>query len=203
MSATESRSAGSKQLMHFLYTDECNVNPEEAEFFIYAGIGVGADASGAFSKEMEDIRARHGYKPGNLLKFNTHQGPAHIRADQHRAAKSELLDAAAKHGVVMFASFILHNVANNPEKARLLEINRVCYHFHCYLNRKKEDGLVLLDTFTDKELIPHLRQKFSVGLEGMPYSRTMGLPRILGYHLASIGTSHFCSVVDVVAGSLR
>lgn len=37
----------------------------------------------------------------------------------------------------------------------------------------------------------------------MPYSKSLTLDRILGYHVSSIGTSHFCSLVDVVVGSLR
>jgi hypothetical protein len=49
-----------------------------------------------------------------------------------------------------------------------------------------------------------LREKFSIGLTGnRPFSKTLPLDRILGYHLATIGTSHFTSVIDVILGSLR
>ena len=31
----------------------------------------------------------------------------------------------------------------------------------------------------------------------------MRLSRIMGYHLATIGSSHFCSVIDIVLGAFR
>jgi hypothetical protein len=103
----------------------------------------------------------------------------------------------------LVASFILHSVATTPEQARRFEINRVCFHFHCLLNRANDHGVVLLDTFADKTLNDLLSEKFLVGLKGLPHSRIYRLDRILGFHLASIGTSNFCSLVDIVVGALR
>ena len=191
--------------MHFLYTDEANIDPKDTEFFIYAGVAVPGEAAKPLSDELEKIRSEHSYKPGDLLKFNTVERPDHVSQDAHREAKRLLVEAAGRHGVKLLASFILHNVATSPDEARRNEINRICYHFDCFLARENDHGLVLIDPFTDSlgQAVNHLREKFSVGLVGMPYSKTMKLARILGYHLAPIGTSHFCSLVDVVIGSLR
>jgi hypothetical protein len=98
---------------------------------------------------------------------------------------------------------ILHDVATSAEEARRKSINTICYHFDCYLNRPNSHGLVLIDRFDDRQIDAHLREKFSVGLKGMPYSREMRLERIVGYHYSAIGQSHFASVVDIVLGSFR
>ena len=191
--------------MYLLYTDEVNVDSRRSEFFIYAGAAISGNIANSLAEDIENIRAKSGYKPKDTLKFNTRERPSHIGPDTHRKAKQQVLAAAAKHGVKLIASFILHDIATSPDEARRNEINRVFYHFDCFLHREEDYGLVLLDPFTDSlgQLADHLREKFSVGLVGMPYSRNMPLKRILGYHLASIGTSHFCSLVDIVIGSLR
>jgi hypothetical protein len=90
------------------------------------------------------------------------------------------------------------------DEARRNEINRVCFHFNAYLHRVQDHGLVLVDTFNDPRLNTLLREKFATGITGhLPYSRALRLDRILGFHQATIGTSHFSSVVDVVLGGLR
>jgi hypothetical protein len=116
------------------------------------------------------------------------------------------MDAAARHGVKLLASFLLHKIIKDgdAEQARRNEISRICYHFDAYLSRVADNGLVLVDTSTDPRLNNVLREKFSIGITGsLPSSKTLPLTRILGYHQATVGTSHFSSVIDVVLGSLR
>ena len=90
------------------------------------------------------------------------------------------------------------------DEARRNGINTLCFHFDCLLGRDKSPGVVLIDRFNDKKLDQHLTEKVSIGLTGnFPFSRAMKINNIVGYHIASIGQSHFCSLVDVVLGSLR
>jgi len=192
--------------MHLFYTDETNVDPESTEFFVYAGVAIPSENAAALSADIHELRKRNGYEPRDLLKFNTRERPDHISPTEHTAAKRELMEAAARHGVKLIASFLLHKIAQDGdvERARRNEINRVCYHFDAYLHRVKDYGVVLVDTFNDVQLNNVLREKFSMGIGGsLPFSRTLPLDRILGYHQATIGTSHFTSVIDVVLGSLR
>lgn len=123
--------------MHLLYTDEVNMNPENSEFFVYAGVSIPGDNAAALHADIEALRQRNGYKPGDPLKFNTVERPVYVDAGQHQAAKRELMEAAAKHGVKLFASFLLHNIVKDSDidQARRNEINRVCFHFNSYLNR--------------------------------------------------------------------
>ena len=189
--------------MYLLYTDETNVDPQTSDFFAYAGVAIPGDRAGQLSSRIDAVRAANGYRADDLLKFNTRERPAHVTPEQHRDAKQQLLAEAGGHGVKLFCSFILHRVATSPEVARLNEINRICLHFNYYLNRVHDHGLVLIDTFPNNSLFAILKQKFLVGLKGLPYSESYRLDRLLGLHVASIGSSHFCSVVDVVLGSLR
>jgi hypothetical protein len=65
--------------------------------------------------------------------------------------------------------------------------------------------MVLIDRFNDEgnAIDAHLTEKFSIGLKDMPYSPEYRLTNILGLHYSAIGQSHFTSLVDIVAGSLR
>jgi hypothetical protein len=189
--------------MYLLYTDETNIDPTTTEFFVYGGVAFNADHAEALSHGITSLRAKHGYKREDVLKFNTRERPAHVDAEMHRHIKKEVMELAAQHEVKLFASMILHSVATNVDEARRNEINRIAYHYDCFLNRERHVGLVLVDMFTDGQLHNHLREKFTVGLKDMPYSKVMPLHRILGYHLATVGSSHFCSLIDIVLGALR
>ena len=189
--------------MYLLYTDETNVDPTTTDFFVYCGVAINTNQAEALSKGISSLRAKHGYKREDVLKFNTVERAAQIAPSTHRLIKQEVMELAAQHEVRLFASMILHNVATSPDDARRNEINRIVYHFDCFLHREKESGLVLVDTFTDGQLNNILREKFTVGLKDMPYSKVMPLERILGYHVATVGSSHFCSVIDIVLGALR
>lgn len=189
--------------MHLFYTDETNLNSAATDFFVYAGIVVPGDRALALSTEIDWIRRNNGYKPLDVLKFNTHSRPAHISQDVHTTTKRQVLEAAARNEVKLISSLILHNIATSPEDARLNEINRVCLHFNYYLRRLDDCGLVFVDNFQGPKLMDFLREKFGVGVKGLPYSKTFRLSKIVGIHLSHIGFSHFCSVIDIALGALR
>lgn len=190
--------------LHLLYADEVNVDPKDSEFFVYAGIAIPGDRAAELSDDIETLRKRYRYRAKDILKFNTHNRPRHIGAQVHADLKRQIIKRVGHHGVKLFASFILHKVATKgPEEARRREINRICYNFNGFLHRVSGHGLVLIDTFNDGERDAILREKFSIGLRGLPYSDPMRLDLILGFHVASIGTSNFCSAIDIVLGSLR
>lgn len=104
--------------------------------------------------------------------------------------------------MLLLVNLLLHDIAKSSEQARRYCINTLCYHFHCYLLRPDSHGIVLIDRFNDKRIDAHLKEKLSVGLHVI-YSGDTKLDRILGYHYAAIGQSHFCSLIDVLLGSLR
>lgn len=187
--------------MHLLYCDESNLEPKDNDFFVYGGVAIEAGAALSLSQAIEKIRLDAGVPKDFVLKFNP--GPKHLNHQQFSALKQAVIEAARGHGCLFLTSLILHNVATSPDEARRNAINTICYHFDSYLNRPKSHGLVLVDRFDDRQIDGHLREKFSIGLTGMPYSKEMRLARIIGFHYSAIGQSHFGSVIDILLGSFR
>lgn len=188
--------------MYLLYTDETNVNPAGSTFFIYGGVAISSEKAPSISNAIDFQRQAHGYKPEDKLKFNTRECP-HIDPEIQKSLKRAVMQCATEHGCVLLLSLINHKIATSPDDARKNEINRVCYHFNCFLHRVNDYGIVLVDTFPDASLTDHLREKFNIGVKGLPYSPVLRLDRILGFHIASVGTSHFSSVIDIVIGGVR
>jgi len=187
--------------MYLLYCDETNLEERSGDFFTYGGIAIAGDVAQALSLEIDQIRAKFEVPREFRLKFNP--GPKHLSHDEFISLKQAIIEAVARQRATLFISLILHDIATSPADARRNEINRVCYHFDCFLNRKKSPGLVLIDRFDDKAIDTHLAEKFSVGITGLPYSKEMRLSNIVGFHYSAIGQSNFTSVVDILLGSIR
>ena len=157
----------------------------------------------SLSKEIDAARKKHRVPKDYRLKFNP--GPEGFGHADFIELKRAILNIAVEHDVRLIAYAVLHDLARDPDLARRNGINTVCYHFHCILRRLETHGLVLIDQFTDanNEIEAHLRDKFSVGLTGLPYSKTLRLNTIVGFHYSAIGQSDIASLIDFVVGSLR
>jgi hypothetical protein len=188
--------------MHFLYCDETNFTKTPSDFFVYGGVAIDAAVAGDLAAEIEIARVARGVPRDYVLKFNP--GPQDFSHQQFIDLKRSVIAAAVKFNCKLLINLLLHDIATSSEEARRFGINTLCYHFDCYLNRPNSAGLVLMDRFDDKQIDGQLKEKLSVGLTGhLPYSSEMKIQRIVGYHLTAIGQSHFCSLVDVLLGSLR
>lgn len=187
--------------MYLFYCDESNLEQRDNEFFVYGGILIPSENAKSLSQTIDELRADIRVPPDFQLKFNP--GPAHLSHNQFIELKQTVIQASIEHGCKLIISLISHNIATSPDEARRMEINRVCYHFDCMLNRNESHGLVLIDRFNDGQIDAHLREKFSTGLTGLPYSPTMRLENIIGYHYSAIGQAHFSSIVDITLGSFR
>jgi len=184
-----------------LYCDETNLDPKPNGFFLYGGLVIDADESVTLHKNIEHIRQVNNIPSDFLLKFNP--GPKHLDHQGFIKVKQQVIAAAVAAGCKLLVSIILHQVATNPDDARRNEINRILLGFDGHLTQYDKYGLALIDRFEDSKIDNHLREKFSIGLRGMPISDPYRLSRILGFHYSAIGQSHFSSVIDVVIGSLR
>ena len=187
--------------MYLLYCDETNLDPNNHAFFIYGGIAVSVAKAKLLHDKVEEIRHNNNIAPDFLLKFNPK--PENLTHHKFITVKQAIIEASIEQGCTLIVSIILHNIATNPDEARRKEINRIAYHFHCLLQRENDYGLVLVDRFSDRQIDTHLREKFAIGLCGLPYQDPMRLESIIGYHYSAIGQSHFGSIVDIVLGSLR
>jgi hypothetical protein len=189
--------------LYLFYCDETNLEERAGDFLIYGGLIIDGATAKDFSSAIDELRSKHGVPRDYRLKFNP--GPEGFSHEQFIALKQEVLEVAARFGARLVVYTILHNVAKNPDIARLNGINAVCYHFDCILSRLGEAGLVLIDRFNDhgNAIDAHLRDKFTIGVTGLPYSQEVRLANISGFHYSAIGQSHFPSIVDVALGSLR
>jgi hypothetical protein len=186
-----------------LYADETNVDPHQAEFFVYGGMAVASGSLPAFHRDVAYIREAAKVPADCLVKFNP--GPEGMDHRSFIALKQAYLEAAAKNGIRMLVDVVHHNIIRDGDvnEARRMAINRLCLNFHYLIESRDAHGLVLIDRFSDPKIDAHLREKASVGLLGMPYSDSLKLERILGIHYSAIGQAHACSLVDIAIGSLR
>ena len=159
--------------MYVLYCDETNLESHPGDFFIYGGIAVHSDNAFTLSSDIDAIRTKHGVPRDFLLKFNPK--PDCLDHDGFKQLKQIVIEIAVRHDVKLLTSVILHDIATSPDDARLFEINRVLYHYDCFLHLEGECGLVIIDRFSDPRVDNHLREKFTTGLTGMPYSREIKL----------------------------
>ncbi|TLX11757.1 DUF3800 domain-containing protein [Rhizobium sp. MHM7A] len=190
--------------LHLLYCDETNLEKKSGDFLIYGGLFIDGTKAKDFSLAVDSLRSKHKVPQDYRLKFNP--GPPGFTQDQFNVLKQELIELAARFDIGLIAYVILHDISISPNLARRNGINAVCYHFDCILNRLQGSGLVLIDRFNDEgnAIEAHLREKFTVGLTGMPYGDgNKRLANIVGFHYSAIGQAHLPSVVDVVLGSLR
>ncbi len=188
--------------MRLLYCDESNLDKKDFDFFVYGGLAINALTAMTLSSAIEKIRVDAGVPRDFILKFNP--GPSGFTHEQFIQVKQAVIKAAVTHGCVFLASMILHNIATSPDDARRNEINRLCLHYQYCLNIADDFGLVLIDQFDDKKIDSHLREKFLIGATKLPYPpHEVRFTRILGFHYAAIGQSHFGSLVDIVLGSFR
>lgn len=187
--------------MYLLYCDETNLEEKDNDFFVYGGIVVNGESALPLSREIDSLRSDARVPPDFILKFNP--GPPNLTHEEFIALKQGVINAAVKHDCILFTSLILHNLATSPNDARRNEINRVCYNFNLLLKKLDSPGLVLIDRFEDGIIDSHLREKFAIGLTGLPHCERLRLDRIVGFHYSAIGQSHFGSIVDIVLGSFR
>jgi hypothetical protein len=189
--------------VYLLYCDETNLQERKGDFLIYGGMMINCARARELSAAIDEAWRRARVPRDYQLKFNP--GPDGFSHDQFIDLKQEALRAAAEHGARLLVYVILHDITRSPDEARRNGINTVCYHFDCVLSREGRPGLVLIDRFNDAGNVidGHLREKFTIGLTGMPYGGEMRMSNIVGFHYSNLGQSHFPSLVDVALGSLR
>lgn len=188
--------------MELLYCDETNFTKTPGDFFVYGGVVIPSKCAHELADRITRIRQAMGVHREYTLKFNP--GPPNLSHEQFIDLKRAVVAAAVDAGCVLLVNLLLHDIAKSSEDARRFGINTLCYHFDCYLNRSETPGLVLMDRFSDRTIDAQLREKLAIGITGrLPFSNEMKLNHIVGYHFTAIGQSHFCSLVDVVLGSLR
>lgn len=189
--------------MKLLYCDESNMEERAGDFLVYGGVVIPSENAKALSEEIRHIRQEARIAATERVKFLPPAPPCDHKA--YIEVKQAIIEAAVKNEATLIAYLVLHDLAKSPDEARLFGINTVCTHFNWILNRIGGPGLALIDRVNNpgSEVDDHLREKFAVGVKGMPYSKQMRLENIVGFHYSTIGQAHFTSLCDILVGSLR
>lgn len=191
--------------MYLFVTDETNVQPSNSsKFFIYGGLIFSPEQAQAVHSDVEEIRRKYGFKPGDALKFDTRSRPEYVDRDQHREAKDQVIESCNKAGVKFIAYLVLHAIASGRATTGEWALSSVLVPFgEIFLRDQRDAGIVIIDRLPDGSgAYDMLKRKFQIGLE-IDGSGTMRLNRILLYATTCDGASHLSSAVDIVLGAFR
>jgi hypothetical protein len=115
------------------------------------------------------------------------------------------MKAAREHGNVRFcAQVTLHELARNQEHDDrvLFGANTILGKFNTFLHDEASYGYAVLDRIPVKTPYDYLKEKFQIGMT-FPDNAPARLDRILGFSHSADGTSHLCSVADILLGAFR
>jgi hypothetical protein len=192
--------------MYFMFGDEADREQGRGQkFFVYGAIFVPTDNIPALHDQIEKARKAAGLINVDSLKFASSTRPKAMTFEAHRELKKTIMTLAREVGNVKFcAQVTLHELARNQEHDDLVlwGANTVLGKFNMFLGETKSHGYAVLDKIPVEHPYRYLKEKFQVGLtfQGKPSIR---LDRILGFGHAVDGSSHMCSVADVMLGAFR
>jgi len=174
-------------------------------FFVYGAIFIDTDRIPALHDEIEKARQKAGFAATDSLKFAGATRPKDMSLNAHRDLKNKVMCAAEEVGdVKVCAQVTLHDLARNQEHDDLVlwGANTVLGKFNLFLRDQNQYRYVLFDKIPVEHPYRYLKEKFQVGItfKDRPPIR---LERVLGVGHAVDGSSHLCSVADVMLGAFR
>jgi hypothetical protein len=191
--------------MFLMFGDEADRDAVEGKkFFVYGAIFVPTNSIPALHAKVERLRAQAGMSSNESLKSATKR-PKSLTADLHRALKNDVMKAAKEIGNVRFcAQVTLHELARNQthDDRVLWGANTILAKYNTFLREQKSYGFAILDRMPVKTPYDYLKEKFQIGMT-FDDGTSARLDRILGLSHAADGTSHLCSVADILLGAFR
>jgi hypothetical protein len=159
----------------------------------------------ALHAEIEKARKTAGYADTDSLKSSSNSRPKSITPEKHRELKNTVMKIARETGNIKFcAQVTLHDLARNQEHDDrvLWGANTILGKFNTFLKEEKTYGYAVMDRMPVKTPYDYLKEKFQVGMI-FPDKSTARLERVLGLGHGADGTSHLCSVADIMLGAFR
>jgi hypothetical protein len=192
--------------MYLMFGDEADKEAVQGKkFFVYGAIFVPTNSISTLHAEVERLRAAAGMAATDSLKSGTNTKPKSMTADSHRKLKNDVMMAAREKGNVRFcAQVTLHELARNQDHDDRVQwgANTILGKFNTFLRGQSSYGFAIMDRMPVKTPYGYLKEKFQVGMT-FPEKASVRLDRILGLSHGADGTSHLCSVCDVLLGSFR
>jgi len=191
--------------MYIMFTDETNRRPSrDRRFFVYGGLLFPIEHLSTIHDHIEKIRNEAGYRPTDILKFDTHSRPEHVSRDQATEAKRQIVSLCNELGCKFIAHIILHDIIRNQDPVQQVHwaADYVIGRYNKYLEEVEDIGICVVDNLPNGTEFRYLVDKFSVGLD-LPDGRHIPLDRIKLFASTRIGASHAHSAMDIVLGSFR
>lgn len=192
--------------MYILLTDETNMKSSgDSEFFIYGGIFFPVAELTPLNARIRAIRREMGYRPDDVLKFDTNARPPHVDRTAATTAKSMVLEACSEHGVRFIAHIVLHSIAaNQPQDQRVAwAADYVIARFNKFLTFEAHStGICIVDNLPVSAPWRYLTDKYTHGLT-LHTGTKVALDKIELFAATAIGASHANSAMDIVLGSFR
>jgi hypothetical protein len=192
--------------MYLMFGDEADKDAaKDKKFFVYGAIFVPTNSIAALHAEVERLRAVAGMAGTDTLKSGTNTKPKGMTNEAHKQLKIDVTKAAREKGnVKLCVQVTLHELARNQDHdARVLfGANTILGKFNHFLAEQNSHGFAVMDRIPVEKPYDYLKEKFQVGMtqNGKALGR---LERILGFSHGADGTSHLCSVCDILLGSFR
>jgi hypothetical protein len=192
--------------MYLMFGDEADHQQTRGKkFFVYGAIFVPTNSVKTLHFDIELARVQAGLGRTDSLKAASSTRPKSMSPQEHRDLKNIVTTKAREVGNVKFcAQVVLHDLASNQSHDDLVlrGANTILGKFNEFLRENKTYGYAILDRLPVENPYPYLREKFQVGMT-FPDNSSKRLDRILGFAQAVDGSSHMCSVVDVLLGAFR
>lgn len=188
--------------MKFLYCDESNLDQKSGDFLIYGGLSIYGDKFLDLSDRIWKLRKKYNIDDSSETKYLP--APGEISGD-YRDFKKDCIEIAIDAQCKFYTYQTLHDLARDTDLARRNGINELCLNFSYTLKSEASTGMILVDRFNDKgnKIDAHLANKFSNGLEGLPFSPRLRLERVVGLHYCAVGQSHMTYLIDIILGTYR
>jgi hypothetical protein len=192
--------------MYLMFGDEADKEAaKDKKFFVYGAVFVPTNSISPLHAEVERLRVGAGMAASDSLKSGTNSKPKSMSAETHRQLKNDVMKAAREKGNIRFcAQVTLHELARNRDHDDRVEwgANTILGKFNTFLREQGSYGFAVMDRMPVKTPYEYLKEKFQVGMT-FPDKPSMRLDRILGLSHGADGTSHLCSVCDILLGSFR
>lgn len=191
--------------MYILLSDETNRAPSrEARFFAYGGLIIPVNQLSKLHNDVATARAANGYRPGDVLKFDTRSRPDHVSIEQSTEAKRATIKACRDVGATFIVYMILHEIMKNRDPRLQVQwaADHVFSRYNIFLSRHDSDGICVIDNLPEPGQFQFLSDKFQRGLH-FPDESMVKLDRIRLFASSCVGASHAMSATDVVLGSFR
>lgn len=190
--------------VYLVFTDETNRNEGESKFFLIGGIAIHESMAFAIHQDVQNLRQRNGFLPGDSLKFARSEKPAHVSNDQFNAAKSEIIELCERHSIQIFLYACHHLIAANKSEETKFQwgCNAILWKINQFLTSVSDSALVQQDRHPVPGEFEYYRRKFTDSQPDVP-NVAHKLDRILGFGSTCDRASHLASIADIVLGSYR